>query len=74
MTKFCAGCGHFNDLSFQGNPPSGECRFNPPKLMSGEDEDYSAWPHVNGEDWCGRFQPRSNPVPPPPDPALRGRG
>ena len=38
-------------------PLTGECRFNPPRFISEEDDFIGHWPMVNIEDWCGKFQP-----------------
>jgi len=34
----------------------GVCRFNPPIML--KDEKFGVWPAVEGDDWCGKFEPK----------------
>lgn len=48
-------------------PNAGDCRRYPPQRFyySADDPHATMYPEVCLDDWCGEFQPRPRPVPPP---------
>lgn len=53
----CGSCAFFQ--ADQGEP-AGYCRRYPPKVVSSEDGEYSAFPVVEVADWCGEFLRKVN--------------
>jgi len=41
-------------IDMYATTPGYECRANPPKIRWFARK----WPEVNGQDWCGRWEPR----------------
>lgn len=49
----CGSCAFFQSES---GDEAGYCRRYPPKVVSSEEGEYSAFPVVEVADWCGEFR------------------
>lgn len=57
--KVCENCTHFHPSD--RDRQNGECHIEPPKVFwSAQGREFTAWPKVDGQDWCSKFLSRDN--------------
>lgn len=70
MKNTCKTCAHWHPwngyLVATGDWHTGDCRFNPPQLVTldtlggdAEVEHTERWPDMSPDQWCGQYQPKS---------------